>query len=119
MNAPFPLPYDVEALRAEFPILAQQVYGKPLVYLDSAASAQKPREVIDEMVRTMETGYANVQRGLHYMANAATDSFEAARESVRAFLAELFDPIAHEGLQGVLHALIETWLERAGPKVLA
>jgi cysteine desulfurase/selenocysteine lyase len=86
MNAPFPLPYDVEALRAEFPILSQQVYGKPLVYLDSAASAQKPREVIDAMVATMETGYANVHRGLHYMANAATDSFEAARESVRAFL---------------------------------
>lgn len=86
MNAPFALPYDVEALRAEFPILSQQVYGKPLVYLDNAASAQKPREVIDAMVATMETGYANVHRGLHYMANAATDSFEAARESVRAFL---------------------------------
>jgi cysteine desulfurase/selenocysteine lyase len=86
MNAPFTAPYDVEAIRAEFPILAQQVYGKPLVYLDNAASAQKPRAVIDAMVRCMETGYANVHRGLHYMANAATDGFEEARESVRAFL---------------------------------
>jgi cysteine desulfurase / selenocysteine lyase len=90
MNAPFlttdATPYDVEAIRREFPILSQQVYGKPLVYLDNAASAQKPRAVIDAMVRTMETGYANVHRGLHYMANAATEGFEEARESVRAFL---------------------------------
>jgi cysteine desulfurase/selenocysteine lyase len=86
MNAPFTAPYDVEAIRAEFPILASQVYGKPLVYLDNAASAQKPRAVIDAMVRCMETGYANVHRGLHYMANAATDGFEEARESVRAFI---------------------------------
>src|SRR3954468_21640255 len=85
MNARFS-PYDVEALRAEFPILSQQVYGKPLVYLDNAASAQKPRAVIDAMVRTMETGYANVHRGLHFMANAATETFESAREDVRAFL---------------------------------
>ena len=86
MNAPFVTPYDVEAIRAEFPILSQHVYGKPLVYLDNAASAQKPRAVIEAMVRTMETGYANVHRGLHYMANAATESFEGARETVRAFL---------------------------------
>ncbi|MET0429949.1 MAG: cysteine desulfurase [Microvirga sp.] len=86
MNAPFKGGYDVEAIRAEFPILSQQVYGKPLVYLDNAASAQKPRAVIDAMVNTMETSYSNVHRGLHFMANAATESFEAARESVRAFL---------------------------------
>jgi cysteine desulfurase / selenocysteine lyase len=79
-------PYDVEAIRREFPILSQQVYGKPLVYLDSAASAQKPRAVIDAMVRTMETGYANVHRGLHHMANVATDGYEGAREDVRRFL---------------------------------
>src|SRR5215207_550559 len=85
MNAPF-APYDVEAVRAEFPILSQQVYGKPLVYLDNAASAQKPRAVIDAMVRTMETGYANVHRGLHHMANVATEGYEGAREDVRRFL---------------------------------
>ncbi len=94
MNAPFTAPYDVEAMRAQFPILSQTVYGKPLVYLDNAASAQKPRAVIDAMMRCMETGYANVHRGLHYMANAATDGFENARESVRAFLnAESVDEI--------------------------
>src|SRR4028119_612147 len=79
-------PYDVEAVRAEFPILGQQVYGKPLVYLDNAASAQKPRAVIDAMVGTMQTGYSNVHRGLHYMANVATEGFEGARETARAFL---------------------------------
>jgi cysteine desulfurase / selenocysteine lyase len=79
-------PYDVAAIRAEFPILSAQVYGKPLVYLDNAASAQKPKAVIDAMVRTMEGGYANVHRGLHFMANAATEAFEEARESVREFL---------------------------------
>src|ERR687893_1147002 len=79
-------PYDVEAIRKEFPILSQQVYGKPLVYLDNAASAQKPRAVIDAMVRTMETAYSNVHRGLHYMANAATEGFEGAREEARRFL---------------------------------
>jgi cysteine desulfurase/selenocysteine lyase len=78
--------YDVEAIRREFPILSQQVYGKPLVYLDNAASAQKPRAVIDAMVRTMETGYANVHRGLHHMANVATEGYEGAREDVRRFL---------------------------------
>ena len=79
-------PYDVAAIRAEFPILSAEVYGKPLVYLDNAASAQKPKAVIDAMVRTMEGGYANVHRGLHFMANAATEAFEEARESVREFL---------------------------------
>jgi cysteine desulfurase / selenocysteine lyase len=86
MNAPFLAPYDVETVRQDFPILSQTVYGKPLVYLDNAASAQKPRAVIDAMVRCMETGYANVHRGLHYMANAATETFEDAREAARAFL---------------------------------
>ncbi len=81
-----PAPYDVAAIRADFPILASRVYGKPLVYLDNAASAQKPRAVIDAMVTTMESGYSNVHRGLHYMANAATEAFEGARESVRDFL---------------------------------
>ncbi|QFU16367.1 cysteine desulfurase [Microvirga thermotolerans] len=93
MNAPVK-PYDVEAVRAQFPILSSEVYGKPLVYLDNAASAQKPRAVIDAMVDTMETAYANVHRGLHFMANAATESFERARETVRTFLnAESADEI--------------------------
>lgn len=79
-------PYDLDAVRREFPILQTEVYGKPLVYLDNAASAQKPKAVIDAMVKTMEGGYANVHRGLHYMANVATEAYEDAREQVRRFL---------------------------------
>ncbi len=77
---------DVTKIRADFPILSMQVYGKPLVYLDNAASAQKPKPVVDRMVQATYSEYANVHRGLHYLANAATDGFEAARESVRSFL---------------------------------
>ncbi len=79
-------PYDVMKIRQDFPILSERPYGKPLVYLDNAASAQKPRQVINRLVHAYEHEYANVHRGLHYLANAATDAFEAARESVRAFL---------------------------------
>ena len=78
--------FDVERIRRDFPILAEQVHGKKLVYFDSAASAQKPRAVIDAISRTYETGYANVHRGVHYMSQKATDAMEAAREKVRAFL---------------------------------
>ena len=80
------LPYDVAKVREDFPALAMQVYGKPLVYLDNGASAQKPRAVLDRMTRAYETEYANVHRGLHYLANAATEAYEAGRESVRRFL---------------------------------
>jgi cysteine desulfurase/selenocysteine lyase len=78
--------YDLEKVRGDFPILAKTVYGKPLVYLDNGASAQKPRAVIDRMTRVYEGEYANVHRGLHYLANAATEGFEQARETVRRFL---------------------------------
>jgi cysteine desulfurase / selenocysteine lyase len=78
--------FDVEAARAEFPILSRQVNGKPLVYLDSAASAQKPRAVIDAMTHAMEHSYANVHRGLHTLANETTDAYEGARNKVAAFI---------------------------------
>jgi cysteine desulfurase/selenocysteine lyase len=78
--------YDVEAIRADFPILAREVYGKPLVYLDNGASAQKPRAVLDLMDHTYRNEYANVHRGLHYLSNAATAAYENARETVRRFL---------------------------------
>jgi cysteine desulfurase / selenocysteine lyase len=77
---------DVEAIRRDFPILAERPYGKELVYLDNAASAQKPRQVIERLTHFYEHEYANVHRGLHYLANAATEAFEGARESVRRFL---------------------------------
>ena len=80
------MPYDVERIRAEFPILAREVYGKPLTYLDNAASAQKPRVVLERIQRAYGEEYANVHRGLHFLSNTATQAFEDARESVRRFL---------------------------------
>jgi cysteine desulfurase/selenocysteine lyase len=78
--------YDVEKIRADFPALSMQVYGKPLVYLDNAASAQKPKAVLDRLHKAYTEEYANVHRGLHYLANAATEAYEGARETVRSFL---------------------------------
>src|ERR671938_1733418 len=78
--------YDVDRIREDFPILAMEVYGKPLVYLDNAASAQKPKAVLDCLEHAYTAEYANVHRGLHYLANAATEAYEGAREKVRAFL---------------------------------
>jgi cysteine desulfurase/selenocysteine lyase len=78
--------YDVGVVRADFPILSREIYGKPLVYLDNAASAQKPRAVLDRMRKAYEQEYANVHRGLHFLANAATEGYEGARETVRNFL---------------------------------
>ncbi|HEY3694256.1 cysteine desulfurase [Phenylobacterium sp.] len=80
------MPFDAEAVRREFPILSRRVHGKPLVYLDSAASAQKPRTVIDAMVRAMEHSYANVHRGLHTLANETTEAYEAARGKAAALI---------------------------------
>ena len=79
-------PYDVNANRAEFPILFREVYGKPLVYLDNGASAQKPRAVIDAITHAYTYEYANVHRGLHYLANATTTAYEKARATVARFL---------------------------------
>src|SRR5690349_4197670 len=78
--------FDVEAIRRDFPILSRDVYGKPLVYLDNAASAQKPRAVLDAINKSYTQEYANVHRGLHFLSNAATQAYEDARESVRRFL---------------------------------
>ncbi len=78
--------YDVMKLRADFPALAMQVYGKPLVYLDNAASAQKPKVVLERLQRAYTEEYANVHRGLHYLANAATEAYEGARATVAKFI---------------------------------
>jgi len=86
MNAPIKRPFDVEALRADFPILRREVQGRPLVYLDNAASAQKPEVVIGAMSNAMRGSYANVHRGLHTLANETTEAFESARNSVARFI---------------------------------
>ncbi|WP_029355432.1 cysteine desulfurase [Bosea sp. 117] len=78
--------YDVNRVRQDFPILSKQVYGKPLTYLDNAASAQKPVQVLDRMRYAYENEYSNVHRGLHFLANAMTEAYEEARERCRAFL---------------------------------
>ncbi|MEM9964703.1 MAG: cysteine desulfurase [Asticcacaulis sp.] len=78
--------FDVEAVRRDFPILGREINGKPLIYLDSGASAQKPQAVIDAMAHAMAHSYANVHRGLHRLANEVTDAFEAGRETVATFI---------------------------------
>ena len=78
--------YDVEAVRRDFPILSRKVNGKPLVYLDNGASAQKPQVVIDAITQAYSMEYANVHRGLHYLSNLATDKYEAVRGTVARFL---------------------------------
>jgi cysteine desulfurase/selenocysteine lyase len=78
--------FDVAAVRADFEILAKPVYGKPLIYLDSAASAQKPKQVLDAMRSFAATDYANVHRGVHYLSAQATDAYEVARRTVQTFL---------------------------------
>jgi len=78
--------FDVTAVRAHFPILDRTIHGRPLVYFDNAASAQKPAAVIDAMAGMMRHAYANVHRGLHTLANEATEGFEQAREDVRRFI---------------------------------
>src|ERR1700760_2834129 len=81
-----PAKLDIDRVRRDFPILTQTVRGKPLVFLDSAASAQKPRVVIDAMVQAMETQYANVHRGLHWMSERPTDAYEAVRDAAAKLL---------------------------------
>jgi cysteine desulfurase/selenocysteine lyase len=78
--------YDLEKVRSDFPILASRIHGHPLVYLDTAASAQKPRAVIDAMTRFIEQDYANVHRGVHSLAERATEGYEGARARVQRFL---------------------------------
>ncbi|WP_298256086.1 cysteine desulfurase [uncultured Litoreibacter sp.] len=78
--------YDVQSIRADFPILSRTVNGKPLVYLDNGASAQKPQVVIDAVTQAYAHEYANVHRGLHYLSNLATDKYEAVRGKVASFI---------------------------------
>ncbi|TPE53822.1 cysteine desulfurase [Amaricoccus solimangrovi] len=78
--------YDIDAVRRDFPILSREVYGRPLVYLDNGASAQKPKVVIDAIADLYGQGYANVHRGLHYLSNQATDRYEAVRGTIQRFL---------------------------------
>ena len=84
--APRTAPLDVAAIRRDFPILRQQVHGRPLVYLDNASTTHKPQAVIDRIVRFYREENANVHRGLHELSQQATDAYEDARETVRRYL---------------------------------
>ncbi len=103
--------YPVEQYRKDFPILAEQIHGHPLVYLDNAASTQKPRMVIESMQRFMENDYANIHRGVHELSLRATDKYEAARERVRRFMnAERADEIVFvRGGTEAINLVASTW----------
>ena len=97
MDGLSPAPFDIAAIRADFPILASEYRGKKLVFLDSGASAQKPRQVIQAMVTCMESAYANVHRGAYHLSEQATADYEAARppwpaSSMRPPRPTLFSP---------------------------
>jgi cysteine desulfurase/selenocysteine lyase len=115
--------YDVAKIRREFPILAEEVYGNPLVYLDNGASAQKPRAVIEAIQHTYEHEYANVHRGVHYMSQKATDAMENARETVRAFLnaADTREIIFVRGATEGINLVASSWAEielKAGDEII-
>lgn len=117
--------YDVDKIRADFPILSRQVNGKPLVYLDNGASAQKPQVVIDAVTKAYSEEYANVHRGLHYLSNLATDKYEAVRSKIARFLNAgsedeiIFNSGTTEGINMVAYAWAMPRMEAGDEIVLS
>lgn len=117
--------YDVEEVRKDFPILSRQIHGKPLVYLDNGASAQKPQVVIDAINTAYSHEYANVHRGLHYLSNLATDHYEAVRGKIQKFLGAehedeiLFNSGSTEGLNLVSYSWAAPRIEPGDEIVLS
>ena len=113
-----PPPLDVEAVRRDFPVLGRSVHGKPLCYLDNAASSQRPRVVIDAISRYYENSHANVHRGVHALSQEATDLFEGARESVRRFVnaASTREIVFVRGTTEAVNLVAQSWgRPRLGP----
>ncbi|MGC2298526.1 MAG: cysteine desulfurase [Acidobacteriaceae bacterium] len=115
--------FDVERIRKDFPILRTKVHGHPLVYLDNAATSQKPQSVIDALVRYYEGGNANIHRGVHYLSQFATEEFEKAREMVRAFVnaAQTSEIIFTRGTTEAINLVAQTYGRQhvgAGDEVL-
>ncbi|MDE1901165.1 MAG: cysteine desulfurase [Alphaproteobacteria bacterium] len=106
-----PQHFAVDQYRADFPALAQQIHGRPLVYLDTGASALKPRMVIESMSRFMETDYANIHRGVHTLSQRATDKYEAVRATVRRFINAEYDDeiIFTRGATESINLVAQTW----------
>lgn len=107
-------PFDVETIRREFPILSRQVYGKPLVYLDSGATAQKPQCVIDKVASLYRETNANIHRGVHLLSEEATEQFEAARAEIADFIgaAEKEEVVFTAGATASLNTVAYAWGER-------
>ena len=105
--------YDVEAIRADFPILSREIHGKPLVYLDSAASAQKPRQVMDALVSAYTDTYSNVHRGLHFLSEASTDAYESVRGKVAQFIGAAHgdEIVLTSGATMALNLIARSWAE--------
>ena len=115
---PAPAPFDVEAVRRDFPVLGRSVHGKPLCYLDNAASSQRPRAVIDAISRYYENSHANVHRGVHALSQEATDLFEGAREKVRGFVnaASTREIVFVRGTTEAVNLVAQSWgRPRLGP----
>jgi cysteine desulfurase/selenocysteine lyase len=122
-RATAPAALDVEAVRRQFPVLGETVNGRPLVYLDSAASAQKPRAVIDAESAVYERSYANIHRGVHRLSMLATDAYEKARDKVRRFLGagESREIVLLRGTTEAVNLVAQSWGRRnvgAGDEVL-
>ena len=109
---------DIDKIRADFPILSRQVNGKPLVYLDSAASAQKPNQVIEALVSAYQDTYSNVHRGLHFLSEASTDAYEAVRGKVAGFIgaASGNEIVLTAGATMSLNLIAQSW---AAPRLQA
>lgn len=118
------LPWDVESLRGDFPILASEIYGGvPLTYLDNAATTQRPRQVIEAMTTAYERQYANVHRGLHYLSELSTDLYENARDTVQRFLnaRRVHEVIFTAGTTASINLVARSWGDanlRAGDEIL-
>ncbi len=117
--------FDPQTIRKDFPILAREVHGKPLVYLDNAASAQKPVQVTDRMQRVFHSEYSNVHRGLHYLSNLSTEAFEGARRTVQSFLNAasdaqiIFTGGATDAINLVAHSYLEPRLKPGDEIILS
>ena len=116
-------PFDIATIRADFPILSREVHGKPLVYLDSAASAQKPRQVTDALLSAYQDTYSNVHRGLHFLSEASTDAYEAVRGKVASFIgaANSDEIVLTAGATMSLNMIAKCWAEprlQAGDEIL-
>ncbi|WP_424926593.1 cysteine desulfurase [Amaricoccus tamworthensis] len=110
--------YDVEAIRKDFPILSREVHGKPLVYLDNGASAQKPQAVIDAVTEAYSNEYANVHRGLHHLSNLATEKYEAVRGNIQKFIGAAHEEeiVLNTGSTAGINMVAQSW---AAPRLEA